>query len=303
MSINGYRIKKWLKMLTGKSLLHVNQTVGQYFSVTEIKGYYNNLTEKVLKDKEHIQDEDYLPLFETETGEKIYFPITIFQYGLGCYDLYLIKKEELYLKKFFTCVQWAIENQKENGAFNAFYFIYPDNPYSAMCQGEATSLFLRAYVELKEEKYFQAAKKAVDFMLLPLEQGGTTKYEGEQVILMEYTHLPVVMNGWIFALFGVFDWVLVDKEEKYKIIFEKCIQTLVDSLKDFDCGYWTKYDIDKKIASPFYHNLHIAQMEALKQITRNIVFERCEIEWRKYQKNFWKRSRAFLKKALQKIFE
>ena len=180
MAINRYRIKKWFNMLTGKSLLHVHQDIGKFFSCSEIKGYYNNLTEKVLKDKENIGLIDYIPQFQTEKGEVVLFPITIFQYGLGCYDLYLSNKNDLYLKKFFTCVQWAINNQLENGAFDCMSFVYPNNPYSAMCQSEAVSLLLRAYVELNEEKYFQAAKKAIDFMLLSLEQGGTTKYEGKK---------------------------------------------------------------------------------------------------------------------------
>lgn len=303
MVITKYRIQKWWRMITGKSLLHVNQDVGKYFSITEIKGYYNNLTEKVLKDKDHIRDATYLPIFETEKGENVYFPITIFQYGLGCYDLYLKIEDEVFLKKFFYCANWAIEKQLENGSFNAFFFIYSNNPYSAMCQGEAVSLFLRAYTVSGEEKYYLAAKKAIDFMLEPIENGGTTKYENNEIVFMEYTHLPTVLNGWIFALFGLFDWILACKEEKYKEIFEKSVQTLADKLKDFDCGYWTKYDVKGKIASPFYHRLHIAQMEALKQITANPIFETYEFQWRKYQKSFWKRSKAFFKKVFQKVFE
>ena len=34
-------------MVTGKSVLHVNQDIGKCFSTEEVKGYYNNLTEKV----------------------------------------------------------------------------------------------------------------------------------------------------------------------------------------------------------------------------------------------------------------
>lgn len=35
-------------------------------------------------------------------------------------------------------------------------------------------------------------------MILPLEEGGTTKYVGEDIFLMEYTFKDVVMNGFIF---------------------------------------------------------------------------------------------------------
>ena len=43
MAINIYNIKKWYKMLTGKSVLHVNQDLGKYFEAKELKGYYNNM--------------------------------------------------------------------------------------------------------------------------------------------------------------------------------------------------------------------------------------------------------------------
>ena len=49
MGISIYKIKKWYKMMTGKSISHVNQGVGTCYSKTEIAGYYNDLTEKVTK--------------------------------------------------------------------------------------------------------------------------------------------------------------------------------------------------------------------------------------------------------------
>ena len=303
MALNRYNIKKWFNMLTGKSILHVNQGSGKNFSIKEIKGYYNDLTEKVLKAAEYVRDIAYLPMLEEEKGGRVYFPIDIFQYGLGCYDCYLNTKDDIYLKKFFTCVDWAEKNQNANGSYSTFFFNYPNNPYSAMGQGEAVSLLLRAYAYSGDEKYYMLARKAIDFMLLSVSDGGTAIYEGEDVVFLEYTHLPVVMNGWIFALFGLFDWTLVCKEEYYKEIFNQSIQTLLRKLPEFDCGYWTKYDINSKIASPFYHNLHIAQMNALKQITGIDVFEQYEFKWTKYQKSFWKRMRAFIKKAIQKIKE
>jgi heparosan-N-sulfate-glucuronate 5-epimerase len=33
-----------------------------------------------------------VPMTIVDTGEQIYFPIAVFQYGLGAYDLYLLNK-------------------------------------------------------------------------------------------------------------------------------------------------------------------------------------------------------------------
>ena len=45
-----------------------------------------------------------------------------------------------------------------------------------MAQGEAASLLIRGFKETGDKKYINAAKKAIDFMLLPLDRGGTSLY-------------------------------------------------------------------------------------------------------------------------------
>lgn len=300
MSISWYNLKKWTRMLTGKSLLHVQQNIGKNFSVSQISGYYNDLTQKVTRDIPLLQTLE-LPQNTTPDGKKVYFPVQIFQYGLGAYDLYLQTKEKKFLDRFALCVTWAKENQLPSGAWDNFSFCYPNAPYGAMCQGEGCSLLLRAYTLYQKEEYLQAAKKALDFMLLPLEKGGTTLYQGQDVFLQEYTHLPTVLNGFIFAWFGLADMTLTDAS--YAQIKEKTLATLIKILPQFDNGYWSLYSLDKKMASPFYHNLHIAQLQALYSLTKQEIFNTYACRWKAYQKNPFYKGRAFVKKAWQKIRE
>ena len=44
-----------------------------------------------------------------------------------------------------------------------------------MSQGEGASLLLRAYAETKDIRYFNAAKKAIDFMLIDVSCGGVSE--------------------------------------------------------------------------------------------------------------------------------
>ena len=76
VGISRYKIKKWTKMITGKSISHVNQDIGKEFSVDEVQGYYNDLTEKVTKRKNLY---DSVPQSHVDTGEVIFFSIEIFQ--------------------------------------------------------------------------------------------------------------------------------------------------------------------------------------------------------------------------------
>ena len=273
MAISKNNIKKWFKMLTGKSILHVNQNEGKIYSFKKLEGYYNDLTEKVLLDKEHFESTN---VFLHETGEgKYFFPIAIFQYGLGCYDLFLLNNSsDLMLKKFKAHAKWAYENINENGSWENFFFNHPKYPYSAMAQGEGASLLLRAYNQFRDEKYLQAAKKAIDFMLLPVEQGGTAKYEGEQIYLYEFTCFPYVFNGWIFAIFGLIDYVLITNDTGYyKEVLKKTLVTFEKNIDKMDNGYWSMYRNDKRIASPFYHDLHIAQLSVLYKFTKKNCYK------------------------------
>lgn len=302
MGLSVYNIKKWVRMLSGKSIMHVNQDMGKSFVPGEVKGYFNNLTEKVLKDPETLEKMT-IPMSTDEIAGTVYFPIAIFQYGLGAYDLYLQTGEKIYKNQFLNCVNWALTNQIENGSWNNFGFVQPEAPYSSMCQGEGSSLLVRAYIETQCIKYLVAAQKAIDFMLMPISEGGTAQYEDDEVILYEYTNKPCVLNGWIFSIFGIYDLWLINKDEKYHDVYQKCVGTLCNHLADFDCGYWSYYDRGGLITSPFYHDLHIAQLEALSLICEDKRILVCKDKFVRCKRNMAYRVIAFLKKAIQKIME
>lgn len=230
MALNAYNIRKWYKMLTGQSIMHVNQNLGQ-------------------------------------------------------------------------CVEWTVGHQESAGAWNNFFFRCPDHPYGAMAQGEAASLLVRAFCEFHDEKYLDAAHRAISFMLKPIDEGGTTSYADGKVVLLEFTHLAPVMNGWIFAWFGLYDYCLVANEQKAESVKQRSLESLITMLPRFRNSFWSLYSLDGKIASPFYQNLHIAQMEALFQLTGEDIFHAYAHMWRKQQGQLFNYSRAFIKKAWQKIKE
>lgn len=300
MSISIYKIQKWYNMLTGQSIHHVNQGPGTCYSKTEVAGYYNDLTEKVIRD-----DPDLLvPQYSVDTGETIYFSIGIFQYGLAAYDLFLKTNEQKYAEKSIACADWALANQREDGGWITFAFKDPKYPYSSMAQGEGISLLLRAYLITKESKYLNAAVRAKDFMLIPISQGGTACYEGSEVLFYEYTGGPLILNGWIFSLWGLVDYCKLNREDTAaRKILEKSLCTMEKKLPEFDAGFWSKYDNDKRISSPFYHRLHIDQLKVMYDLFGAEVYREYAAKWEYCQHSFWKGKLAFAVKAWQKIRE
>ncbi len=302
MAITKYKIKKWFKMLKGDSILHVNQGIGRIYSRNEVAGYYNDLTEKVTKDV--ITEDGKLPVYPGEDGVNKIFPIGVFQYGLGAYDLYLITKEKKYLDKFDLCVEWTMNNQDDNGGWKTFEYETPDRPYSAMAQGEAISLLTRAYIQDNNEKYLNKIKKGIKYLTKSLEDGGVACYRNDSIYLKEFVDRPVVLNGWIFSIFGIFDYLLLFPNDKeIRNFYNSTLKTLSNELPKFDLKYWSKYDLDKRIASPFYHNLHIAQLHVMYDLTGIDIFKVYEEKFGKYNKNKFYKIKAFMVKAFQKIKE
>ncbi len=298
-------MKRWVKMFTGKSSFHVKQDVGRLYSKNEIEGYYNDLTNKV--SNATFLDENGIPLNTTIANVEAYFPISIFQYGLGLYDLFLSTKDNKYYLEFMKIVDWTVNNIDENGMWDCMKKLNDEahETQSSMCQSEGVSILLRAFVSTKDDKYFNLAKRAIDFMIKPTCDGGTAIYDGDNIYFQEYVseYNLTVLNGWIFSIFGLYDFTLVSNEKKYKKILDKTIETLSKTLIKYDRGFWSDYDLKGTIASPAYHDLHIRQLKLLYDLFNINEFDAYANKWAKYQKNKIYKALAMVIKLKQKIIK
>jgi len=174
---------------------------------------------------------------------------------------------------------------------------------SAMCQSEGTSVLLRAYIQTNLTKYYEHATKAINFMITDIRNEGTCLYENEDVIFQEYVsqYNLSVLNGWIFSIFGLFDYTLINKEEKYKNILYSSVNSMAKILKKYDRKFWSNYDLKGTIASPAYHDLHIRQLQLLYEIFGKEEFKEYGEKWKKYQKSKFNEIVAMMIKLKQKI--
>ncbi len=287
-------------MLLGTSISHVNQGPGLCYSKEKIEGYYNDLTEKVLKREDVLKD---VPSSLVDSGERIFFSIEIFQYGLGACDLYLLSKSAEYLRKACACAKWAVKNQDAQGRWVTFAYKHPEMPYSSMAQAEAISLLIRVKRLTNCSDFDSTIHRAFEYMIMPIEKGGTAKYEGEQVYFYESPASPLILNGWIFSIWGIWDYVKEYGDSKAKEILRKTLRTLETELPNYDMKYWSKYGEGKRVASPFYHDLHIAQLKTMFDLTGNNIYKIYAEKWLGYKRNTIFRNMAFVKKTIQKILE
>mgnify|MGYP002619306612 CR=1 FL=1 len=90
MGVSIYNIKRWVRMLTGKSIYHVEQGLGKAIGKG---GYYNDLTQKVLLGEKNL-DENGIPFLEHDDGSHIQILLLTFFYR---YMRELITHEMLYI--------------------------------------------------------------------------------------------------------------------------------------------------------------------------------------------------------------
>lgn len=256
-----------LDMLRGKSYYHLDQKLGPQFVPGQLAGYYNDLSGKA----DWLGDlrDDGIPLNRDPDGNPVIIPTTVFQKSIGHWEMWLAsgKQDDNHRREFLKIMDWALQTQDERGGWEVYFLKTPahNSVYSSMTQGEAASTLVRAYHITNNDTYLTAARRALGLMLCPVEQGGTARMEGNLLILEEFPkHLPnTVFNGWIFSLYGLYDFLLVQHDDQFAQALAQTLTALVAYLPHIDAGYWSYYDTNRTIASPFYQKLHIAQFRAL----------------------------------------
>jgi hypothetical protein len=110
----------------------------------------------------------------------------------------------------------------------------------------------------------------------------------EGPVLQEYpTHPPAhVLNGWIFALWGLYDVAIAGGElsEGAHDAFSRGVDTLAARLPLYNTGWnWSRYDLFPHplvhVTSPFYHRLHVEQLHALHALVPRQVFRETAERW------------------------
>lgn len=301
-------VRRAVAMARGESYWHVRQGIGTVFVPGELRGYFNDLTGKT--SWTGASDADGIPLEQQQTEALVYHPITIFQKALGHWDRFITDEQHLaaHDSDFLALCEWAVVHQDKRGGWVIPFMVH--NPsfvtyYSAMAQGQAASMLARAFAQTGEPVFLSAAKHAVKLMLEPVAQGGTAREIDSGIVLEEYASKPfrTVLNGWIFALYGLYDVLRVEHDPALDSALKSTLNALIETLPEYNAGFWSWYDSAHSIASPFYHALHIAQLLALEQTFPESAepFQQMRLTFEKQAASRLSRQRAILLKVFQKL--
>jgi hypothetical protein len=257
-----------------------------------------------------------LPGFLDEPGRHLW--VAHAQRGLGCFERWLSGEGDPWLAGARRAADVLVEQQASGGVHDGGWVqrrTYPhtfplDPPWiSAMAQGEGASLLVRLYATTGEDRYADSARRALRLMAVPSPEGGAAAPLGGALFPEEYPTQPAsfVLNGAIFALWGLRDVGIALGDADALRSFEEGVDVLAANIHRWDTGAWSRYDLYPhrvaNVASRAYHELHVTQLEAMDDLAPRPELRDAAERFRAYAASRARRAGAFARKALFRLAE
>lgn len=247
-------------------------------------------------DGEIVIADDGLPKALSE-ARPYWNPVTLAHYALTHHGKMLLGKPGDNRALFLKAADKLIALQLPNGGFP-----YPSLPYrqsklpdgwiSAMAQGNAMSVFYRAWLVTKDSRYLKSGSLALANLMTSARKGGAATTLADlnpslstYPFLAEYPSSPIdyTLNGYMFALLGLHDWSHISR--KASAAFKQNKATLERLLPYHDVDGFSTYDLSHVIfkeppaVSAPYLTVHVYLLHALHSITGSATLKRYERRW------------------------
>jgi len=263
-------------------------------------------------------DDRGLPIRRARDGAGFYHNYTtVFSFALAHWDKYLLSGEESHADVLLEAARFLLRSAERLDDGSVLLHQRAGGALSSMVQGEAISVLARAWLRTGSREYLDAARGCV----LPFRRGlddhgvvatlaacGVPWYE-------EFARRPLVhvLNGMIYALWGLRDLILVAGERAADDgtmgdapagdaaageLFDQGVESVERALPLFDAGYWSYNAVCDEgppyVASMMYHNLHVVQLAVLAQQTGREPFAEYSRRFARYGNRVSCRLRAAL---------
>ncbi len=288
-------------MHSSPNFMKKESRIPKYLSVhgVPLKHYYHDFRYELFIPRK--MDGQGIPLWDY--GDPIgprYHPVLITAYALAVHEKYLHDGADESRRQFLQLADFLVEMQKRSQTGYGWEYDIPNYKFyitppwiSAMGQGMGISVLLRAYQINPLPAYLESATKALTAFEVLGSQGGVRDIDAHNRVFFEEVpstaplYAKHILNGFYFALWGIYDYYRVTGAERAKKLFEEGITTLVAKAPEYDAGFWTLYCLGYKnyLADRFYHQLHIDGMTIFGRITGESVFDDYARRWDAYQKN------------------
>ena len=220
--------------------------------------------------------------------------VTIFQYALVHYDLFIKTNDSSYYNSFVTQVEkYALDSSKyilidKNKIGYPYKFNYKGLKapwYSGMAQGYAISVLLRYYELTKNQKALDIAIKAKNLMLEPMPKGVFKILNDGSYWIEEYPskQSPQVLNGYFISYIGLYEYCdYFPNDTSASRVLKECYKSLKKKNLQYDTGRWLKYNASGGACTPGYMKFQVVEMKHLYELTKDEFFNNQMLIWASY---------------------
>ena len=256
-----------------------------------LDGYYNDFRLIV---RDHGGPDENRRALERLTGDRQRAnPVSIAQLGLGAWQVR--DADPGWLAVVRDVADWLVAEMNDEGLMP---YLFPmshtyrlEPPWtSALAQGETVSLLLRAAGAFGEPAFADAAERAAASLVDATSPLVATTADGP--VLQEYPTDPPahVLNGWIYALFGLYDLGVASADEASPSralageSFRLGCEALARRLPLYRVWpSWSRYDLYPHplahVASPFYHRLHVELLSVALELAPDRRYDEAAAAW------------------------
>jgi heparosan-N-sulfate-glucuronate 5-epimerase len=213
-----------------------------------------------------------------------YNPVTVSQYALALYHAWLDTGNSTYRENFLLQADWLVKNAELEGNYSVWEYkfdlpIYDltDPWVSSMAQGQGLSVLVRAYAVTGNSSYLETAETALNAFNVESSKGGVKLTDVDGIWFEEYSDVGAmkskVLNGFIFSLFGLYEYWFATNNTSAYALFSKGTETLAANIARYDNELGSYYDLLGHVASSNYHKLHVYLLRTMYELTKEEIFQ------------------------------
>jgi len=220
-------------------------------------------------------------------------PVTVSEWGLQQWTWWLASHRHAQLHRALHASDWLVSHQRRDGAW-AYTFpfittVHMVPPWiSAMAQGQAMSLLVRAYHHTGQRRYLHAAMRALGPLRHTIAEGGVVAdFDGvpwfEEYANAESVH---VLNGMGFTLVGLHD--LAPRSRVARALFHLGARSVALRAGAFDLPalrsqrYAAVAPADVSVRGTVYLQAHVVLTRALARMTHSRALAFWASRWAGY---------------------
>jgi hypothetical protein len=246
-------------------------------------------------------DNDGIPLVyygETVDGKLTGFqrnPVTTSLKAIEFYDMYKKDNAESSKTYFLNNANWLVNNLVIKGNYALLPYDFSLSQYnlkppwfSAMANGHALQVLIKAHEITLDSKYLIAAKSLLNAFFIEVEDGGITyKDSSNEWWYEEYAtndknaKVSRVLNGMIFTVLAIYDYYKYTNDVDAKLLFDKGVNSIKKEISKYNNNGYSYYDLLGNPAKK-YHTTHVDLTKQLYDLTGEPIFKQYYELWKNY---------------------